>query len=57
MRWMPLSTTILSKTGTCCMNILYSLSVEKPITRSTPARLYQDRSNRTISPDDGKWLM
>ena len=28
----------------------------KPMTRSTPARLYQDRSNITISPAVGRWL-
>ncbi len=32
------------------MNSSYSASVQKPMTRSTPARLYHDRSNRTISP-------
>jgi hypothetical protein len=32
------------------MNSQYSSSVQKPITRSTPARLYQERSKRTISP-------
>src|SRR5690349_13742464 len=32
----------------------YSASVQKPITRSTPARLYQDRSNSTISPAVGR---
>ena len=30
---------------------------EKPITRSTPARLYQDRSNMVISPAAGRWEM
>jgi hypothetical protein len=30
---------------------------EKPITRSTPARLYQDRSNIVISPAAGRWEM
>ena len=32
----------------------YSWSVQKPITRSTPARLYQLRSNSTISPAAGR---
>ena len=31
------------------MNSWYSCSVQNPITRSTPARLYQLRSNSTIS--------
>ena len=34
---------------------MYSCSVQKPITRSTPARLYQERSNSTISPPAGRW--
>jgi DNA replication protein DnaC len=33
---------------------LPSASVQKPITRSTPARLYQERSKRTISPAAGR---
>ena len=36
-------------------NSRYSSSVQNPITRSTPARLYQERSNRTISPPAGRW--
>ena len=32
------------------MNSSYSSSLQNPITRSTTARLYQERSNRTISP-------
>ena len=28
--------------------------MQNPITRSTPARLYQERSNITISPADGR---
>ena len=49
-RWMPLSTSIRSNSGAWRMNCSYSSSVAKPITRSTPARLYQERSNSTISP-------
>ena len=30
-------------------------SVQNPMTRSTPARLFQDRSKMTISPAAGKW--
>ena len=47
-RWM-----IRSKRGQECMNSSYSSFVQKPITRSTPARLYQERSKRTISPAAG----
>ena len=36
------------------MNSSYSASVQKPMTRSTPARLYQLRSNSTISPRVGR---
>ena len=36
------------------MNSSYSRSVQNPITRSTPARLYHERSNRTISPAAGR---
>ena len=43
-----------SKTGQDLKNCMYSFSVQNPSTLSTPARLYQDRSNRTISPDVGK---
>ena len=37
------------------MNRLYSSLVQKPMTCSTPARLYQLRSNSTISPAAGRW--
>ena len=36
------------------MNSAYSSGVQNPITRSTPALLYQDRSNITISPAPGR---
>ncbi len=42
-----------SISGASRKNSSTSSSVQKPITRSTPARLYQDRSNRTISPAVG----
>ena len=45
---------IRSKRGQECMNSSYSSFVQKPITRSTPARLYQERSKRTISPAAGR---
>ena len=38
-------------------NRWYSSAVQKPITRSTPARLYHERSNRTISPAAGNCEM
>ena len=47
---MPSSTSSRSKIGHWCRNRRYSSGVQKPITRSTPARLYQDRSISTISP-------
>src|SRR5215471_6865742 len=52
----PEFTSIRSNSGASRMNSRYSSGVQKPITRSTPARLYQDRSNITISPDDGRWV-
>ena len=54
MRMIPERTSMRSNSGHARMNSLYSSSVQKPITRSTPARLYQLRSNRTISPADGR---
>ena len=51
---MPSSTSIRSKIGHWCMNRAYSCLVQNPMTCSTPARLYQDRSNRTISPAVGR---
>src|SRR5918994_794783 len=45
--------SISSKSGVARRNSWYSSSVQKPITRSTPARLYQERSKSTISPADG----
>ena len=51
---MPLSTSICSNTDTWAMNCSYSVFEAKPITRSTPARLYHDRSNSTISPAVGR---
>src|SRR5271166_6489324 len=50
----PERTSISSKRGQARRNSLYSSSVQKPITCSTPARLYQLRSNSTISPQFGK---
>jgi hypothetical protein len=54
---MPASMSIRSKVGACPMKTSYSSSVQNPMTRSTPARLYQERSNRTISPEVGRrWM-
>ena len=50
----PDRVSIASNSGTSRRNSSYSSSVQNPITRSTPARLYQDRSNRTISPCVGR---
>ena len=36
------------------MKVRYSSSLQNPITRSTPARLYQERSNSTMSPAVGR---
>src|SRR5215475_461663 len=52
----PERTSICSNIGHCRMNSRYSLGVQNSITRSTPARLYQERSNRQISPAAGRWL-
>ena len=53
-RMIPEPISILSNSGVVCKNSMYSLSLQKPITFSTPARLYQLRSKRTISPAEGK---
>src|SRR3954452_10305655 len=50
----PASTSIRSNIGHCRRKSWYSSLVQKPITCSTPARLYQDRSNSTISPAAGR---
>ena len=54
MRMIPERTSMRSNSGTDRKNSSTSSSVQKPITRSTPARLYQLRSNSTISPPAGK---
>lgn len=45
---------VCSNRGAWRMKRRYSSSVRKPVTRSTPARLYQERSSRTISPAVGR---
>ena len=54
-RRIPDRTSIRSNSGHERMNSWYSSSVQKPITRSTPARLYHERSNMTSSPAAGRW--
>ena len=56
-KWMPLATSIRSNSGVWRINSRYSCGSQKPITRSTPARLYQERSKNTISPAVGRfWI-
>src|SRR4029453_1247834 len=54
-KMIPERMSIRSNSGQDRRNSRYSSSVQNPITRSTPARLYQLRSNRTISPPAGRW--
>ena len=51
---MPSSTSCCSNAGACRRNALTCASLAKPITFSTPARLYQLRSNSTISLAAGR---
>ena len=51
----PERTSMRSYSGHEPRNSRYSSSLQKPMTRSTPARLYQLRSKRTISPAAGRW--
>ena len=48
-RWMPSLASMSSNIGACRMNSAYCSGVQNPITFSTPARLYHDLSNSTIS--------
>ena len=54
-RMIPERMSMRSNSGTERANSLYSSSVQKPMTLSTPARLYQLRSKKTISPPAGSW--
>src|SRR5215470_6790386 len=56
-RWTPDSTMIFSNAGTISRKALAWASVQNPITRSTPARLYQLRSKITTSPAAGRYGM
>ena len=51
---MPERVSMRSTSGGWRMNSSHAVGEQKPITRSTPARLYQLRSKRTISPPAGK---
>jgi len=53
-RMMPDSTISFSKSGTTFRKRFAASSGQKPITRSTPARLYQLRSKMTTSPAAGR---
>ena len=54
---MPEPRIMFSSIGTSRRNSACWDSVQKPITRSTPERLYQERSKKTISPAEGKCSM
>jgi polyphosphate kinase 2 len=56
-RTMPERSSMRSNCGHVRMNSSYSSCVQKPMTCSTPARLYQLRSKITISPAAGKCSM
>jgi len=51
---MPLRMSMRSNSGQVRKNSHTSSSLQKPMTRSTPARLYQERSKRIISPAAGR---
>jgi hypothetical protein len=53
-RCSPERISIRSNSGASRMNSLYSSCELKCMTRSTPARLYHERSNMTISPAPGR---
>src|SRR5699024_4208975 len=50
----PELTSIRSRSGVSRINSKYCWGVQNPITRSTPALLYQDLSIITISPPEGR---
>jgi hypothetical protein len=53
---MPDWTTFFSIADTPSRNWRVCSSVQNPITRSTPARLYQLRSKIATSPAAGRWV-
>ncbi len=56
-RMMPPSVMYSSNSGQTLRNALYCSFEQKPMTYSTPARLYQLRSKITTSPAAGKCCM
>ena len=50
----PLRVSIFSNSGTISRTSRIPCSEQNPITRSTPDRLYQERSNSTLSPAAGR---
>ena len=56
-KMIPSLMSISSKLFTSPMNRWYSSGVQNPLTGSTPARLYQLRSKKTISPGLGNFRM
>jgi hypothetical protein len=54
-RMTPDSTMAFSTMGAAFRKVRAWSSLQKPITRSTPARLYQLRSKMTTSPAAGRW--
>ena len=56
-RMIPDSTMAFSTAGTCSRKRSVCSGVQKPMTSSTPARLYQLRSKITTSPAAGKCEM
>ena len=53
-KMMPSSTSMRSNSGHWCRKRRYSVGVQNPMTCSTPARVYHDRSNSTMCPADGR---
>ena len=51
---MPSRASMRSNSGASLRNSAYSSGRQKCMTRSTPARLYQERSKNTISPGAGR---
>ncbi|MNE57866.1 hypothetical protein D3C80_1528560 [compost metagenome] len=52
---MPESTMACSTMGAPARNLSLASWLQKPMTRSTPALLYQLRSKMMISPAAGRW--
>ena len=54
-RMIPERTSIRSNSGHARSHSACCSGVQNPSTRSTPPRLYQERSRITISPAAGRW--